>query len=154
WDEAGRQRDEAEKNFQKSRRVVDRFVTQFSENELLNEPGLQPLRKQILEDALVHYKDFLRQRGNDPTIRLGLAATYLRLAIITSQIGSKAEALALCQQALQLQVELLRVHPGVRDYQSGLAVICTELGSLQTSNGQYGAALHSFQQARAIREDF
>jgi tetratricopeptide (TPR) repeat protein len=149
WREAVGQRDQAEKNFQKVRQVVDRFFTQFSEIELLNEPGLQPLRKKILGDALVHYQELFQQRGSDPAVRSSLAIAYLRLAIITSELGGTAEALSLCQEAVRLQEELLRSNPDVRKYQGSFLQICNVLGGLQLEGVQTEEALRTFRKAFA-----
>ena len=41
----------AEANFRKAREAVDEYFTKVSESKLLNVPGLQPLRKDLLESA-------------------------------------------------------------------------------------------------------
>ena len=41
----------AEDNFRKAREAVDEYFTKVSESKLLNVPGLQPLRKDLLESA-------------------------------------------------------------------------------------------------------
>src|SRR5262249_40051154 len=48
------QRDLADRNFRRALRAVDDYLTQVSENRLLKSPlpGLQPLRKELLETAL------------------------------------------------------------------------------------------------------
>src|SRR5207245_7988957 len=55
-----------ERNFQLAREAVDRYYTKVSEEVLLNEPGLEPLRKKLLEAAGEFYKKFAEERGNDP----------------------------------------------------------------------------------------
>ncbi len=59
-------RRDAETSFQLARKAVDDFFTQVSETTLLNVPGLQPLRKDLLQVALVYDQEFLKQRGHDP----------------------------------------------------------------------------------------
>src|SRR5262249_46295016 len=58
-DEAQRQRNRAEVSFRQAREAVDRYFTRVSEDTLLNEPGLQSLRKRLLEDALTYYQLFV-----------------------------------------------------------------------------------------------
>jgi Novel STAND NTPase 1 len=83
----------AEANFHQARKTVDDFFTKVSEDKLLDIPGLQPLRRELLTDALTYYQAFLQQRGDDPTIQYELALTYARVADITGEIGSKEDAL-------------------------------------------------------------
>ncbi|HKB37369.1 MAG TPA: serine/threonine-protein kinase [Gemmataceae bacterium] len=66
--EAREQRDKAEHNFKLARDAVDRFHTKVSENRLLNEPGFQPLRKELLETAMEFYERFVRERAGDPAV--------------------------------------------------------------------------------------
>ena len=63
---ARRERDRAEESFRQARQAVNQFFTRVSEERLLNQPGLHPLRKGLLQDAQRFYEDFLHQRGNDP----------------------------------------------------------------------------------------
>ena len=86
-----RQQKFAEENFAQARRAVDDYLTKVSESRLLGVPGLQPLRKELLESALEYYQGFLRQRGNDPSLQKELAEAYTRMARITAEIGSKTE---------------------------------------------------------------
>ena len=85
--------DRAEDNFREARRAVDDSFTRISESALLNAPGVQPLRKQLLEDALKYYQGFVRRLGDRPGVQADLAAALDRVARITAEIGSKEEAL-------------------------------------------------------------
>jgi hypothetical protein len=62
-------RAQAEENFRKARQAVDDYLTKVSESKLLNVPGLQPLRKELLDSARAYYEGFLRQRADDPGLR-------------------------------------------------------------------------------------
>src|SRR5262249_15987406 len=74
---------EARRNFRQLRQTVDRYFTQVSENILLNEPGLEPLRRQLLQEALTSYQEFVQQHHGDTELELELAEAHLRLARIT-----------------------------------------------------------------------
>ncbi len=52
WLRATRERAQAETNFRLARQAVDDYFTRVSQNKLLNVPGMQPLRKELLETAL------------------------------------------------------------------------------------------------------
>jgi serine/threonine-protein kinase len=149
--EAERQKQRAELNARRAREAVDFFFTQISENQLLKVPGLQPLRKQLLDEALKYYKDFVSQRADDPTVRAELAAAYDRVGLITSQIGSKSEALEAYRQALAIYRQLDQEKAGNSDLQQKLAAVTDAVGSMLQDMGQPVEGLKYFQQALALR---
>jgi serine/threonine protein kinase len=71
--EVEKERVRAEANFAKARAAVDDYLTKISESQLLQVPGMQPLRRELLQSALAFYQDFIKERGDDPKIRAGLA---------------------------------------------------------------------------------
>ena len=52
---------QAETGFRKAQHAVDDLFTRVSEDTLLNQPGTQQLRKELLEKTLTYYKRFIRQ---------------------------------------------------------------------------------------------
>ena len=109
-DEA-RQRAEAEASYRRARQAIDANFTLVSESKLLDVPGLQPLRKELLESALGFYKEFAVQRENDPALLAELAATYLRLAEIDHAMDRNDDAVAAIDQALEVIDSLRRDFP-------------------------------------------
>jgi serine/threonine-protein kinase len=147
-----RERARAEESFRKARATVDDYFTTVSESRLLDVPGLQPLRKQLLEKALNYYEGFLNQRGNDPAVRAEAAATSYRLARISQLLGSADAAVTSYRKALDLYEQLVRARPGVPKYQSELAVCCNDFGNWLRSLGQTAEALRLHRQALEYRE--
>jgi eukaryotic-like serine/threonine-protein kinase len=99
-DLARNQRDLARENFEKALQAVDTFLTNVSEEELLNEPGMQPLRKKLLSSALDYYQGFIYQRSDDPSLRRQLAEAYRRLGEINGELGDRSGAIAALEQAV------------------------------------------------------
>jgi tetratricopeptide (TPR) repeat protein len=126
--EAERQRARAEAHFAKARAAVDELLTQVSESQLASVPGLQPLRRDLLGSALAYYEDFVRQRGDDPSLKAGLAAAQLRLARIQRELGEEAKARNTLQAAIALHEAALRDQPDDRALRHGLAQCCVQLG--------------------------
>jgi tetratricopeptide (TPR) repeat protein len=147
-----RERARAEESFRQARKAVDDYFTTVSESKLLDVPGLQPLRKELLERAGTYYQGFIRQRGADRSVRAELAATYYRVARVTELIGSRQDALAAYRQALAVYENLTRALPKVARFQSDRAIVCNDLGNLLKDLGQPAEALRVHQQALAIRE--
>ncbi len=56
----------AQTNFDHALETVNTFCTQVSEEQLLDQPGMQPLRRKLLELALHYYQRFQREQGNHP----------------------------------------------------------------------------------------
>jgi serine/threonine protein kinase/tetratricopeptide (TPR) repeat protein len=81
---------EANANLQKAQKAVDDYFTLVSASPLLDTPGLETLRKQLLETALAYYKDFINQRGNDPLLLADVAAANVRVAQITYLNGGNS----------------------------------------------------------------
>jgi tetratricopeptide (TPR) repeat protein/serine/threonine protein kinase len=82
---------QARANLQKARQAVDDYFTQVSATPLLDTPGLEPLRKQLLDTALNYYQDFIRQYGDDPQLQADVAAAHLRVSQITYMNGGSSD---------------------------------------------------------------
>ena len=102
----------AEANFQKARATVDEYFTTISETTLLEAPGLQPLRKRLLESALSYYQDFLEQARDNPELQADLAAAHLRLSVIYVSLDRSDDAAAAMLRGLELVEPLIQKRPG------------------------------------------
>ncbi len=119
--EAQRQRQRAEDNFTAARKAVDDSFTKISENQLLQVPGMQPLRRDLLQSALTFYQGFLKEHGDDPALRGELAAAYLRVGTIRGELGEWNEALKVRDQGVALYQALWKDAPESVEWQNGLA---------------------------------
>jgi tetratricopeptide (TPR) repeat protein len=88
---------------------------------LLDEPGLQPLRNELLEEALRYYQQFLTDRGDDPQVRAEVASAYLRLSQLQSTIGQTDESLVSLKQGLELVEQALAAGLDVKQHSGTLA---------------------------------
>ncbi len=148
---AEKRRVEAEHNFALARQAVDRYHTEVSESVLLHEPGMEPLRKKLLEAAREFYDRFVRERGpGDPETHVELGRALSRLAQITGDIGSEKKAIDLYHKALNVFESL----PPEYDLPSreGLAVCWHHLGQLYRHTDQPGFAEKYYNQSLMMRE--
>ncbi len=151
--EARRERDRAEDWSREAQRAVDRFLTRVSEERLLDQPGMHPLRKELLEDARQFYERFLAERAGDPAVRAELAGAQQRLARITAQIGSPTEAAEQYRQAIAMWDELIAASPDDPSYREELADALNGEGVLLTRlKGRRSDALEACRRARALIE--
>jgi serine/threonine-protein kinase len=145
---------EAEANFAKARAAVDEYFTKVSESQLLKIPGVQPLRRELLQSALAFYQDFLKERGDDPALRAELAATYLRVGRINTDLGLEAEARKALMAAIAGYDAALREKSSSAALQEGLADAWEALGDIEygLGPGHRQRVLEAHQKAVALRE--
>ncbi|MEX0675726.1 MAG: protein kinase [Pirellulales bacterium] len=136
----------------KARQAVDDSFTAISEGEMANAPGLQPLRKQLLQKALAYYEGFLQDEGDDPDVLAELAATYSRVGNIRNYLGESAEGQAAYRKALEIREKLVRENPAVPEYQAALASSCQQLSDLERWAHRADEAQTLAQKALDIRE--
>ncbi len=151
-DEARRQRRRAEANFAQARQAVNDYLTKISEERLLNEPGMQPLRKDLLETALRYHRGFLREHRDDATLRAEIADTLLRMGTIITMIDSRTDALPPFREALALYRDLTREDPGRIDFQGGVGDSLIKIGNVQYDTGDSAGAMASFREAIGLLE--
>ncbi len=142
----------AERNFQKAQAAVDQFFVQVSENTLLNQPGMQPLQKALLSQALEYYQDFLKERGDDPELRDELAITQFRVGLITEALESPQAAISPLETARKMQAALLEDSPRNLERLKALGNTLTALGRVIYRARTFQEAEELYQQALEIRQ--
>jgi len=88
------------------RDAVDRYHTEVSEEILLNQPGMELLRKRLLKLAGDFYEKFTKDRADDVSVRADYGKALFRLAQITGDVGDEPKAIKLHEQAAKLFTEL------------------------------------------------
>jgi serine/threonine-protein kinase len=152
-EEANRQRDEAVKGFRQARAAVDHFFTLVGQQTLLQKPGMYPLRKQLLQQARDFYQTFVREHGEDPSLRAELAGALHRLADITEDVGSNAEALQAYQEAAAAYKALAPTDADPLEVRYSLSKIWGHVGLLYVGNGQRAQAQAAFrEEVRCLEE--
>ncbi len=129
--EAQEQRDEAARNYRLARSAVDRYHTEVSEDVLLHEPGMEPLRRRLLESAREFYAQFVALRADDPSVRAEFGHALFRLAQITGDVDSPSQGIELHKQALAVFTELAAAHPDDPEILADQASTLHHLGRLQ-----------------------
>ena len=149
---AEERRQQAQDNLREARQAVDDYLTRVSENTLLQEPEFEPLRKQLLQDALGYYEGFVKEHADDPELQAELAAAYLRMTALQYHLGPEEDWLPACQKGLDVLETVLATRPDV-----------SELGSLRKGVAHFnavsfwhvrrpGEAMHTLERARALLE--
>src|SRR5581483_4322611 len=110
-------------------------LTKVSESQLLKVPGLQPLRGELLDAALGFYRDFLQERGGDPTLRAELAATQARIGRIQTELGAADEARRALKSAIAAYEAEIAGNPQDVALRTALADTWLALGDLAYNFG-------------------
>jgi hypothetical protein len=111
------QLERVEESFRLAQQAVDKSFTQVREEALLNEPGLQPLRRRLLEGTGAYYQEFIRQREGDPGLREELARGYAKVGAVQRELGQRTQALDSFRRSLELWEQVANANPGNRNAQ-------------------------------------
>jgi tetratricopeptide (TPR) repeat protein len=141
WRRAEREHQLAEARLRDAVGAVDRFYTLVSQNRLLTEPGMQPLRKELLATARDYYERFARDRRGDPAIQRALGRALFNLGSITWEIESPEAALKHFEEALRIQQELARQRPDDQELQADLAHTLNNLANTYVETKRYSEAI-------------
>jgi serine/threonine protein kinase len=106
-DETAKAQQLSEASFQDALAAVNDFFTHVSEDRLLNEPGTEELRHELLGLARDYYKRFLNRRSDDPTVREEVALSHFRVGLIVEELDSPQAAVEPYEKARDLQFALL-----------------------------------------------
>jgi len=143
----GRQRDKALEGWLKARRATDKMYTDVAQKWLGHQPHLQPLQREFLQEALQFYKDFAREYGANPALRLETAVAEHRVADIQQKLGANAEAVQAYGQALASLEALAADFPAVPEYRIELARCQNDWGNWLREQERLPEAEAAYRQA-------
>ncbi len=151
-DQAVRRQQEAEASFQKARAAVDQLLVRVSEHRarLRDEPRMEELRRQLLEDALRFYQEFLAERGDDPAVRLRTASIQKSVGDIYGLLSRHGDAEGAYRRALDLLEPLVAEFPAVPAYRWELSDCQSRLGVVLGKTGAADKAAAAFQRAAEV----
>ena len=112
------QRALADDNFREARAAVEDCCKSATER-LKDQPGLQPLRIELMKAAIDRYEPFLAKPIADPTPREELARLHAQYGLQIEESNGNSKALqpsvvAEFEKARTIQEQLLQEHPGDR----------------------------------------
>jgi serine/threonine protein kinase len=144
------QKQVAEANFKRALAAVEQMLTRVGEAELLHVPQMEPVRRDLLQDALRFYQEFLRERGDSPLVRSEAASAYRRVGQIQVLLGQRNEGEEAYRQAVTLLEELLAELPDDPVLRNRLAGVHHDLAGLYLSSQRWPQAEAAVQQAVAL----
>jgi tetratricopeptide (TPR) repeat protein len=144
--------DEAEENFRLAQDAVRRCASLVSEDRLLNEPGLQPLRKELLQTARDFCEQFVQRQRNNPAARAQLGKALFDLANLTAALESPAQAIGPMREAVALGEDLFREEPDNPVYREALAEAQNGLGDFCERTTRFDEAEAAYTRSLALCE--
>jgi serine/threonine protein kinase len=141
----------SKRQLEKSLSLVDELFTRVSEDDLLNEPGMQVVRKQLLERARAHYQELLKDSKDLPFAREELAAAHYRFGKISLELGDaevarRELAIAEREQRAQLTEEPNNEHRVI-----SLSETLIESAKLKQLDEKYDALLAIYSETLKLR---
>ena len=141
---------QSQANLHKAIDVVDRFGMRLA-SELKGVPGMEELRRTLLEETLHDYEGFVEQLESDPSMRFGLALSHSHMASMHQQLGNTDEALADYEAATRLYSELSSEQPDVARFQHDLAICHNNVGDILFHQGDVESAVKAFDAALSLQ---
>jgi tetratricopeptide (TPR) repeat protein len=152
FEEMRQQKTLAEQNFRLAQEAVDDYLTRVSENRLLNEPGMQPLRRELLEGARQYYVRFVNDRRDDRHVQGELGRALFRLGTLTWDIDSPVKAREYFQQALEIRERLAGENPADIELQADLAHTYNNLANCTTETWDFLNAVEIHRRGLAVSQ--
>ncbi len=120
-EEADKQRKLAEDNFHQAEKAVNEMLTRIGGERLENEPRMERVRRDLLEAALRFYQEFLKDKPDNPELRLEVGRAATRVGEIHDLLGEPDQAEKAYREAQQTLEALTRQFGDRLDYRVALA---------------------------------
>ncbi len=114
--------------------------------------GMDEVQRQILQDALKFYSEFVLERSRDPETRHEVGRAYQEIAVIRDRLGQVAEVEAAYREGLAVLESLTAEYPAVPEYRRSLSALLANLGSSYRERKQPAEAETALRRAVAIEE--
>jgi serine/threonine protein kinase/tetratricopeptide (TPR) repeat protein len=148
---AQRSLERAERHYGQARRAVDQFGMQLADR-LLEIPGAESVRRDLLLDTLGYYRQFMADAGDDPQLRHELALAHFKSGVIAAKLGATDDAISEYRAAKELLAKLARIESSPTELLSHLAVTQNNLGLLLAGGGEVELARREYATAITINE--
>jgi tetratricopeptide (TPR) repeat protein len=149
-DQAQSERQKAEENFALARAAVDSYFTKVADSPRLKAYGLEPLRKDLLQQAREFYDRFLKERADDPSLRHDVALASYRLGNIERELGNFPAAEEQYTRSITVLQTLVRDQPELPEYQNDLAISYLARGDVFKNTARPNKAEMEYQQSLTL----
>ena len=114
-------RSKAEQNAREALAAITQMLVRVADKQLSGVPEAEPVRRDLLRDALKQLEPLQQRNSTDPEIRHEMGRAYLGIAAIHKALGEYAQAADQCRKAIAELDALLAEHPENERYQDTVA---------------------------------
>ncbi len=147
--EAERERARAKEDFHKAHQALADLI----EAGLRETPANRPVPPFFLEQALAYYRDFLRQRGDEPHLAVEAALAQANAGDIERGLWRKQEAREAYADAVARWRQIVAAHPAEIEYQAHLNWCLLRLGEMNFVGDHPEEALALWEQSRSWAQE-
>jgi len=140
----------AESRSRQARKAVDSMYTRVAEKWLVDQPGLRPVQREFLQEALAFYQEFSRQQGEDPEVLIEAAVALRRVGDIQDVLNMHEQTERIYLQVIDLLNDLADRHFDNPSRRKELATVQSKLAQHYLAYGRTAEAVHHFTQALEI----
>jgi serine/threonine-protein kinase len=141
WRRAEAHLRDAERDYRRARDAVDRFYVKLYTNGILNQPGTESARTEVVRDAIAYYRAFLLDHGDDPALRADVARASFAAGKLLYDTGDRREARDLLEQAVPLLEEIARANPAELNVRREIAQCHDLIAQLENALGRTAEAI-------------
>jgi tetratricopeptide (TPR) repeat protein len=138
---------QAENNFQRARRAVKQLLTIFAKEHLADKPHMEEKQKQLLEEALAIYQEFLHEKSTDPVRQEETALAYNDVGDMLRMLGENDLAKDAYRKAIDLLTHLAHYDSTKPKYRQSLAYSYNFLGEALRTTGDRDDANEAYRHA-------
>jgi tetratricopeptide (TPR) repeat protein len=110
--EAEKQRDRAEKNFDRVFQIADESLDHVSKSKELKAPEMASFRRRLLDVQLRQFEEFAAELGDNPRAEERLARAHLRITYLRGADGPAPAAVEHAHKAIAITRRLVEARPG------------------------------------------
>ncbi len=121
-EESQRQEGIAKESARQTRLAVSDSLATIANHEGLRKAGFEPLRRDLLQKAIKHYRRVAELHGEDPELLQEDAKVHHNLALTLREMNQPAEALPLAQDAVRFLETLVEARPSDQDLRRRLGM--------------------------------
>ena len=140
----------ADENFRRSRQAVYDSFVRVSENELLEVPGLRPLRKDLLAASLAYYDELISDSENDDQLQQEQADILYRVGSLDREAEDTKSANSKLSRALDLYQRLDARSSDEDRINMAIADCLHELAKVHLQNGDRNGMQRYYAESLAL----
>lgn len=149
---ADEQRVLAEASFDLARNTVSRFLTIVPNHELVNKPGMEPVKRDLQLLGRDYYLKLSDARPADHEVQRGLAQSHFFLAMTLEDIGDSSQAAAEYTEAAQIFDRLTIAFPTSMEDRRNLAASYGNLANVQINLGLASEGIETYLKIRDLQQ--